>query len=182
MKTYSKEDVEFHAEGYNSRVPAINVKVYHYPSACKIADHFNCSEEQAEQAGQFAFDSAQYLFWQEDAPELAENILAPYFGKVTVYSEGRSGGWLVVKGVGDVADWDAIALAKWRKFERAIKATVDFLGSWEYVKEDIRANRWAEDGAALYNFFEFADGHSECLVDMKQEGKACPACNHVKSS
>lgn len=188
---YTKEDVKRHNSGGigGPYYPAVNVKVYHYPSADQIADHFGCSIEQAEQAGQFAFESAQHRFWNETAQMLADYILAPHFGPVTVYSAGRSAGWLIVEGLTPryfqhdreavTTTWDAIDLAKWRKFEREIKAEVAYLTSWDYVRDDIEANRWVEEGARLYNFYEYSDGHSECFVDMIDEGKACPNCAHV---
>ena len=181
-KGYTKEDVEFHAEYYRPSRPAINVKVYRYPTPWQVEDEFNCSIATAEQALGYALESAQYRFWEE-AQELVDYYLAPQFGKVKVYSEGRSGGWLVVDGLGyreDVEDcWDALDLTAWYRFEKAIKETIKYLCSWEVVKEDIEANRWAEEGAELYNYYEFADGHSECFVDMKQENRACPHCATV---
>ena len=35
---------------------------------------------------------------------------------VQVYSEGRSGGWLVVSGLGDVDEWDLQDLNRWAKY------------------------------------------------------------------
>ena len=44
---------------------------------------------------------------------------------VKVYSDGRSGGWLVVHGLPDVESWDAIDLGRWAKFEKMIRGLVD---------------------------------------------------------
>ena len=181
-KGYTKDDIEFHRDGYGPMRPAVNVKVYHYPSVWDVMDDFDCSEETAEKALEYAFESAQYRFWEE-AQEIADWHLSNHFGKVKVYSEGRSGGWLVVHGLAyrdEVEDyWDALDLTAWYAFEKAIRAEIKYLCSWEYIKEDIEANRWAEEGAELYNFFEFSDGHSECFVDMKTEKRACPNCAAV---
>jgi len=65
-----------------------------------------------------------------------------------------------------VSGHNRIDLAKWRKFERVIKAIIDDLTSWEHVRENIAANRWTEPSAHEYNFYESPDGHSECFVDM----------------
>jgi len=189
-KGYTKEDVDFHNDWNGPRKPAINVKVYHYPTPWQVKDEFNCSIATAEQALGYALESAQWLFWNEYAQEEADFYLAPQFGKVKVYSEGRSSGWLVVEGVvsgyrgslfdeSPISEWDALDLTAWYRFQKAIKETIKYLCSWEVVKEDIEANRWAEEGAELYNYYEFADGHSECFVDMKQENRACPHCATV---
>jgi len=175
MRTYTKDDVEFHNDGGigGPWYPAINVKVYSYPSVWKVADEFDCPEEVAQQALEWSFQLDQQVFWEE-VQAIADDILAPHFGKVEVRSAGRSNGWLIVDGVADhdwwqdsvIAGWDAIDIAKWRKFERVIKAIIDDLTSWEHVKENIAANRWTEPGAQEFNFYEFADGHRECFVDM----------------
>lgn len=165
---YNKSDVETHTEGYYGRgYPAVNVKVYHFPRAFKAIEHFHCTEEQAEKALEYAWNMAQTDFW-EDAPNIAIDI----FGKgIKVYSAGRSGGWLIVQGLDDIEYWDAVALAKWHKFEKAIKEAVKWYTSEEKVYEDIDANRWAEEGAEQYNYVEFKDGHSECVVDLKIKDK-----------
>jgi len=176
MRIRTKEDVELHSDGIDgSLYPAINVKVYHYPSVYQVKDEFNCSEEVAEQALAYAWKMGQRIFWEE-VQGIANEVLAPHFGEVTVNSAGRCGGWLIVDGCDGVGEvdwggyitdgWDAVDLAKWFKFERIVKETIKWLISWENVKEDIAANRWAEEGAQEYNFYEWADGHNECLVDM----------------
>lgn len=181
----TKADIEFHAEHYRPARPAINVKVYHYPDVWQVMDTFDCGEELAQQALNYAFEAAQRDFWEDRVPAYVDMCLKEHFGNVQAYSEGRSGGWLVVDGLGyrsDIEDsWDAIDLAKWRSFEATICREVKWMCSWEYVKSDIEANRWAEQGAELYNYIDFKDGHTECLVDMKQEGKACPNCAHILS-
>jgi hypothetical protein len=75
---------------------------------------------------------------------LAEEIW-PFYG-VKVYAEGRSGGWAVVSGIGDVDEWNAVDLAKWRRFERFAKAEAAdipyqmlqsvYLNEFEAWKED----------------------------------------------
>ena len=173
MKGYSKGSVQFHRDGYGPSHPAINVKVRHlnWP----IAEELGVSEEIAERAGELALESAQVNFWNEAAPDLASECL----GDVQVFSEGRQGGWLVVHGLDDFETWDAVQLAKWRKFEVGIRDLIRDLTDWQTVKENIDINRWAEPGARLYNFYEFEDGHSEAFPDMVETGKACPHCGKV---
>ncbi len=168
MKHYSKSDVEFHSANYYAPYySAVNVKVKGlYPLEYKIEDEFNCSEETAEKALQFAFDSACDLFWNDEAQSIADDT---FDYDVKIYSAGRSGGWLIVIGLPDFDTWDAINLSKWHSFENKIKAEVNYLTSWEAMKDAIDANRWAEEGAEQYNFYEKSDGESFCLVDWKNE-------------
>lgn len=168
MKHYTKSDVETHSANYYAPYyPAVNVKVYGlYPLQSKIEETFNCSEETAQKALEFAFDSACEMFWDENAQEIADDV----FGDgVTIYSAGRSAGWLIVEGLSEIEDWDAVNLAKWRSFENKIKAEVKYLTSWDSIKDAIDANRWAEEGAEKYNFYEKSDGESFCFVDWKKE-------------
>lgn len=44
---------------------------------------------------------------------------------VKLETEGRSGGWLVVRGLPDLDCWDAVMLARWRKFERITRGMVE---------------------------------------------------------
>lgn len=169
MKHYTKSDIDTHSAhmGNPPYYPAVNVKVHGlYPMQSKIEQAFNCSEETAEKALQFAFDSACEMFWNENAQEIANDVFGD---SVTIYSAGRSSGWLIVVGLSDIEDWNAVDLAKWRKFENAIKAEVKYLTSWEYLQDMIDANRWAEDGAERYSFYEQSDGESFCFVDWKKE-------------
>jgi hypothetical protein len=158
MKGYTKSDVDTHGR---EALPAVNVKV-HYFGGGLSADDFGCTEDVFETALEYAFMSAQEAFWYDDAPALAKHRLGPY---VTIHSEGRSGGWLVVSGLDDVDDWDAVTLNKWALFERDIQREVAYRSSKDVVREDILANRWAEDGAKLFNFATDADGQDYCLLD-----------------
>ena len=172
MRRYSKANVDTHSDGYGRRQrPAINVKVYHYPTTSKVEDAFKCSEHVASEALTYAFESAQQRFW-EDAQDVARDI----FGKhVKVYSEGRSGGWLIVDGINeDVESWDALAVSEWGRLVKWCEREIQFLTSWDYVKEDIEANRWAEDGAEAYNYIDRKDGRTECLVDLKNAHEPPP--------
>lgn len=64
-----------------------------------------------------------------------------------VYSAGRSGGWCVVEGIGDVDGWDAVMVAKWGRFCKWAAGTVEsipydmvaflYLNHWEARREAI---------------------------------------------
>lgn len=159
-----KQNVEVRSyQGWSGSKPCVNVKVHNFIGSEKIQDEFKCSEADAERAGEFAFENACEDFWGY-VQELAHEC----FGDgVKVHSEGRSGGWALVDGLTPVEEWDAVALAKWGKFERLCLAQVKWLTSWEYVKEAITANRWAEPRSERFNFFEPKGGESACLVDLK---------------
>ena len=146
MTRYSKEDVQFHSDR-GPRAPAVNVKCYNFPDAYKIAPYFEADPESAEveKALEYSFESFRESFW-EDAQNDAKEIFGAH---VKVYSQGRSGGWLVVSELKDFEDWDAIDLAKWRKFERWMKGNVpDSSANWvQAIIEDIEANTWLETPA-----------------------------------
>jgi len=159
---HKKSEVQLHSENYGPAHPAVNVKVYSYPD---VESHFGCSVKCAERAGEFAWESAQEQFWNEDAPEIAKNIFGDH---VEIYSQGRSAGWLVVHNLEPVESWSAITLSQWWEFERMIQETVAFLTSDEYVFDAIESNRWTEEGAERFNFIEIKDGENVCLSDLKK--------------
>ena len=139
MKRYTKGDIETHSEHFRHEHPAINVKCYKFIRTDEIADHFGCSEETAQKAAEYSFHSACEQFW-ESVQDTAREIL--HDKTLQVYSEGRSGGWLVVFGMDDLESWDAVAVGRWHKFEITIRAQVNDLTSKEHVFEDIAANEW----------------------------------------
>jgi hypothetical protein len=146
--------------------PAINVKVreHLYNHVATIAERFKCSEHQAEQALNFAFEMATRDFWEQ-----AEELVKEIFPDAQMYSEGRSGGWLAVHGLPDVESWDAIMLARWGKLEKAIKATMKYLCSAKYLLDAIESNKWYLEGAEEYNYKELKDGTSICIAELKQK-------------
>lgn len=130
-RTYTRDDVQTHYD-YSRGGPAVNVKVYQdfravfhgLPDSDLSNPHFtlewverHCSDEYLDS-----------LFWETCADEWeqieqdAEGIFGPH---VSVEQQGRSGGWAVVHGLPDIEDWDAIRLAKWRKFERYARQIAD---------------------------------------------------------
>lgn len=163
-----KSDIDTHGE--RGRVyPAINVKVHRMPWTDEtIAEHFKCSADVAQQAARFSFEAAQEQFW-EDAKEQAAEI----FGAgVKVYSGGRSGGWLEVDGLSDVESWDAIAVSAWARFNAWARQAIEYLTSWDYHREAIEANRWAEEGAEEYNFYHDKAGATHCISEEKAKAIA----------
>jgi hypothetical protein len=144
--SYRKSDVEFHFKGYSRQAyPAVNVKVYGSPldvtlplELSRYSDdggmtwqtsvtdsrfdrewmEDNVSESQWESAWMFALESGWEFLQTLDE----DTWPARYGSTVKVFSEGRSGGWAIVKGIDDFESWDAIALGEWQRFERQAKA------------------------------------------------------------
>lgn len=174
-----KSDIETHSDGCGRRShPALNVKVnkfglYDY----ELAALKGCTERDAERALQFAFESAQQIFW-EDAQRLAREVFGQH---VKVYSEGRCGGWLVVHGLPELDSWDAVAVGKWSRLARLIAADIKWRCSRDNVLENIEANEWCKAGAELYNFVDKADGSHACIADLKAEAKAAGFAAVVRS-
>lgn len=133
----------------------------------KVEEHFKCSEQVAERALSWAWNVAVRNFWEE-----VEGIAKHYLGEhVKVWQEGRSGGWLVVEGLGPVEDWNALAVSRWARLVRWCEREIKWLSDWEQVRGEIEANRWAEEGAEEYNFVEGRSGKVTCLADV-------PRCAH----
>jgi hypothetical protein len=131
----TKDDIEFHQLGYGGRsVPAVNVKIRD-----SLQDGFKKFQEYEPNANphftlewiesHVSEDTLQAILWNacetgwESLQEYAEEI----FGKtVKVYSEGRQGGWAYIHGINDdTSDWDAIDLARWRKFAKQARDEAD---------------------------------------------------------
>ena len=154
--TYTKEDVERSYHRGSEGLPMVNVKVYgglreglrdfqkYEPDADPrfteewIEEH--CPDEDGSRfwlACEWGFETLQ-----EEAREM--------FGRhVVVYAEGRSGGWAVVSGLPPVDEWDAVALAKWRRYEKFARAEAADI-PYQIVS-----------GCYLNEFPEWADEQSE---------------------
>lgn len=126
---YSREDVEVHRDNFGPARPAVNVKVYgsvwdvfrRLPDV-DIDDARFTAEWLEENVTDEALDAR---FWDTCANEweMVEQDAREIFGAgVKVWQEGRSGGWAVVDGLPELESWDAVQLAKWRKFERYAKS------------------------------------------------------------
>lgn len=141
---YTKEDVVFHGTGYGIKLaPAVNVKVYHYPEWWRVDDLYSTGEKLACDALGIVLWATQNLFWNKEVPTLVDKHLRPRFGaQADAHSAGRSAGWVVGIGIGDKYDvqdwWNALDLTAWYAFQKAVKGTVNYLTSWEYVHQEIQ--------------------------------------------
>lgn len=137
---YSRDNVETHAQGYyGPHLPAVNVKVHgDYRRVSlpldlgRVSDDGGATWQDVTTAPGFSHEWIEahiseelaYSYWEmacQSGYEQAGEIAAEIWPGADVHSEGRSGGWLVVDNGpdSDLTTWDAVALAKWRKFERA---------------------------------------------------------------
>ncbi len=135
-RTYTRDDVQTHSDGFRPSRPAVNVKVY-----TTIRNAYAQFQKDEQPDPRFTLEwiedtfTDEYLdglFWHVAAHELEyltayatedEDAIFPakVYGTVTIEQEGRSGGWLAVDGLPDLEEWDAILLARWRKFERVAR-------------------------------------------------------------
>ena len=166
MTLYTREYVQTHSDRGPSR-PAVNVKVYttmqdawtafakdETPDPRFTLDWIE--ENVSEEALGWVFSSAcesesEYLIdWATGADD---DGLFPD-DRVKLWHEGRQGGWIVVDGLPEIEEWDAIRLARWRKFERIareIAAGIPYqMLSSIYIKQ---FEQWSDeqDAAAIYN-------------------------------
>lgn len=150
--------------------PAINVKCQHFGMYARdVVEQFKCEEATAERALEFWFESACECFWES----IGDTITHCFPGyDVKYYSEGRSGGWLVLHGLPDIESWDAILIARFAKFERLVHADIKWRSTREQIANDIEANQWARPGAEAYNFVDHGDGSTACIADLKDAAKA----------
>jgi hypothetical protein len=103
------------------QLPAINVKpppLYH-----RMPDAVRSMPESYTQA---AFERVARDWWDMVAPDLAQHHLHSAFkgSDPQVRQVGRSGGWLVVEGLGDPAEWTVRQDRAWDRFEKAIKKSM----------------------------------------------------------
>jgi hypothetical protein len=163
---YSRDDVQT-----RSGTPCVNVKVYG-----DVSDGFKLAAKYAPADGGFdagftedwirehlSEETLDQWFWDtcsfefEYLQDLAAEVLGIRERDVT--QEGRSGGWAVVSGLPELEDWDAVQLAKWRKFEkraRSIAADIPYqlvqsiyLNAWEAEQaERVERARAAMQGIA----------------------------------
>jgi hypothetical protein len=140
-----KSDIDFHSDRGPAH-PAINIKCHRFISIESVMERFKCCRETAEKASRYAWESAIEQFWEE-APDIAKRYLKSSYDNV--YSEGRSGGWLVVHGMAPVDSWDGPKVIRWGNFAKAIRCLADYLSSSEWVFDTIEANEWAQADALL---------------------------------
>lgn len=142
---YSRDNVTAHTSGYGSpMLPAVNVKRHLWEEDFPDAMLRDVAEESGEDPAAFLAwwkgqgwerigemiegqDGYGWRWWAfsselESLSEWcsgADDALFPDHA-VTLETEGRSGGWIVARGLPDLEEWDAITLARWRKFERIV--------------------------------------------------------------
>jgi len=161
-RTYTRDDVQTHGTGYaGPSLPAVNIKVYG-----TLRDAWSDFEREESPDEGFTLDwieenlsddTFDALFWNVCAAEFEylvayattdEDAIFPAakYGRLSIEQEGRSGGWAVVDGLPDVDEWDAILLARWRKFERIAREITEgvpfqmlasiYLNHWEWERDE----------------------------------------------
>jgi hypothetical protein len=169
MSTKTKSQIQTHSDGFGrSSNPAINVKCRNFPCASDVSAKFKCSKETASKAIDFAYECACANFWEQVQEQADYHLGSGY----KVYSEGRCSGWLVVHGMPDLESWDAIACAKWWRFEKVILGDIAYRCDVENVMTEIESNEWHKDGAEKYNFIDRKDGSTACIADLKAQAIA----------
>lgn len=146
--SYSRNNVRMHRDGYADPLPAVNVKIYAPLARRDALNVASATDDRKREA--FANDALKVLpEWTyeaslesgwEDLERDAREIFGP---NVEVYSQGRSGGWCVVKGLSPVETWDAITLGKWRRFEKWALSIV--ASRWEVACDIWYINKWSDE-------------------------------------
>jgi hypothetical protein len=134
---YSRDDVQTHREGFHGdALPAVNVKVYR-----SLRDAWRDFEREEQPDARFTLewvdehvsdDALDAIFWHvcEAEYEYLEgwategDSLFPA-DRVQLSREGRQGGWIVVDGLPELEEWDAVRIARWRRFERIARQIAD---------------------------------------------------------
>jgi hypothetical protein len=145
------ETVDMHSEYGRNAHPAVNIKllISHNDLTSRMdtllpldlggvsdADGSNFRRMRTDEEFTLAWieehlDEDERVSWWQDAcqenfeqgKELAERTWPDR--TIEVYSEGRSGGWMVVFGLGDPEDWTPEQVATWATFKEQIRALVD---------------------------------------------------------
>jgi hypothetical protein len=139
-QTYTRDDVQTHSDGFRDSLPAVNVKVYkgihdvwtQYEREERDDDGFtlewieeHLTDDDLSHYFQFACESEyEYLEGWATGTDGAEDPLFPD-DNITLEVQGRSGGWIAVRGLPAIEDWDAVRLARWRRFERIARSIAD---------------------------------------------------------
>lgn len=145
---YSKQDVQTHYERGSHGNPAVNIKCHLWENGDLRGASFPTSllrevaDEHGHDADAFVSwwrtmveeeeDRFYEMIWRaggwacESGFEYARELASEVFDrKVDVWQEGRSGGWMAVHGLPSIEEWDAIALGRWRRFERYVRSMVE---------------------------------------------------------
>jgi hypothetical protein len=160
-RKYTRDDVEMHSDGFGPCRPAVNVKVY---GSLESAWAEYVKDEGTDEGFTLEWvrenvsdDHLDAIFWNTCENEFEylaswatsdDDAIFPaaQYGRVTIEREGRSGGGAVVAGLPDIEEWDAVLLARWRKFERVAKeiaASVPlnmlsslYINEWEWQRDE----------------------------------------------
>lgn len=151
----TKADIDYHQLGYGSRrVPAVNVKIRDtlsdgYRAFRKL--HPDADEgftmEWIESLGEHYPEGIWDFVVRTGWEELEERAREIYGKSVSVYSEGRQGGWAYIDGINtDVESWDAIEFTQWRSFAKFARETANdimyrivdsiYCNEWEFRKQE----------------------------------------------
>jgi hypothetical protein len=176
MKT--KEDIEFHSDGFRASKPAVNVKVYQsFDNGLAVWLKDNPDEDRRFNSEwieeHMTDDQVSDIFWStcemrwDDLWDEAREIWGwdmvhtgpqgARQSRIKVYSEGRSGGWAIVDGIDtDVEGWDAIEFNKWKRFAKFARA--------DYIMVDV--------ADCIYNnfFIPWREEESEQMAPAIPEG------------
>lgn len=72
---------------------------------------------------QTAWDTAAQCGW-EGAKQAASDVWGE---QIQVFSAGRQGGHLIIDGLSDVDEWDAIQVSRWSRFARLVQSIMNDL-------------------------------------------------------
>lgn len=141
-----RSEVTLHRDNWACEgLPAIDVKVRHWIDDLRddqwesIRAELDCGDAAAgfdlawiKAHGGDDFHGFEYAWewatadgWEYAATDLENVYGTDRWPPVTIEQQGRSGGWLVVRGLPDVEEWDAVLLAKWARFVKYVRQTVD---------------------------------------------------------
>jgi hypothetical protein len=154
-RTYTRDDVQTHSDHFGPGRPAVNVKVYR--DLHDAWDEYVRDERQDEGftlewiEDNISDDQLDAIFWHACEAEFeylegwatsAEDSLFPD-DRVTLHRAGHSGGWIEVEGLPDIEEWDAVRLARWRRFERIARDIADGIPIQMLSLIEINDYEWA---------------------------------------
>jgi hypothetical protein len=157
-RSYSRDDVQTHSDGFRESLPAVDVKIYttiddawkQYEKQDRMSDGFNLewvreniSEEHLDR---LFWEACSYEYEYLEGWATGSDSLFPD-DNVTLEQQGRSGGWIAVRGLPDVEEWDAVRLARWRRFERIARDIADGIPYQMLSLIEINDYQWAKDEA-----------------------------------
>jgi len=169
-KRFSKADIQFHRDNpARHSHPAVNVKVRRFPTVSMVQEEWPGTDEKtAEKALEFVLENACDLFWEDYTDAENFSFYFPNYPNIKVYSEGRSSGWLVVHGLPEVSEWDAILVSAWGRFVQSIEKDITYRCSWEAVKEGIEANAYYKPLSTRFNHCD-TDSGTVLLPDARAD-------------